>query len=133
MPHVTLSRVPEHSTEKIIELTARISKKLSSLRVDTGKIECRSHPFRKVIMPIDDDLIYQKFYNTVNDGFGGAYCKERDFHLSLLYGDQKCEEIDLMKIEREAPAINELHLQKIAVVDLNFTPDNWKIIFERSL
>jgi len=39
----------------------------------------------------------------------------------------------LGKIRRELPIANELHIQKVALLDLNFTPDKWKIIFERSL
>lgn len=114
-------------------MTDQLSKELSQLQVDLGDVECRTHPYRKVILPIDDNVMFSAFYNNVNQTFGGEFCKEDDFHLSLLYGNHKCEEIDLGKIRRNLPKVKKLYIQKIALVDLNFTPDSWKIIFERSL
>ncbi len=133
VPHVTLSSVPDISSKEITEMTDQLSKELSQLQVDLGDVECRSHPYRKVILPIDDNVMFSAFYNNVNQAFGGEFCKEHDFHLSLLYGNHKCEEIDLGKIRRNLPKVKKLYIQKIALVDLNFTPDSWKIIFERSL
>lgn len=133
VPHVTLSSVPDIPVNKITEKTDQLSKQLSRLQIDLAEVECRPHPYRKVILSIDDDVMFSAFYNKVNQAFGGEFCKRDDFHLSLLYGNQKCEEIDLGKIRRDLPKIKKLHIQRIAVVDLNFTPDSWKIIFERSL
>ncbi|WP_372903774.1 hypothetical protein [Rhodohalobacter sp.] len=133
VPHVTLSSVPDISSEKITEMTDQLSKQLNQLQVNLGDVECRPHPYRKVILPVDDKLMLSAFCSKVNQALGGEFCKEGDFHLSLLYGNQNCEEIDLRKIRRDLPKVKKLHIQKIAVVDLNFTPDKWKIIFERSL
>ena len=132
-PHVTLSRVPNLEREKIVKKTARLSNLLAPVKVEVGEVLCRSHPYRKITLQLDDEVMIWNYFNAVNECFGGEYCKENDFHLSLMYGNQKCEDIDLEKIRREAPVIHELHLQRIAVVDLNFTPDKWKIIFEQSL
>ena len=114
-------------------MTDRLSGKLSHLEVNLGDVECRSYQYHKVIQSIEDEVILSTFCNKVNQTFGGEFCKEGDFHLSLLYGNQKCKEIDLEKIRSELPIASKLHVQSIAVIDLNFTPDNWKIIFERSL
>jgi len=133
VPHITLSKVPDIPSEKIIELTNQLSKEQTQVKVNIGEIECRPDPYRKIVLPIDDKIILDNFSNRVNQVFGGEFCKEDDFHLSLLYGSQKCAEIDLGKIRRELPIANELHIQKVALLDLNFTPDKWKIIFERSL
>ncbi len=114
-------------------MTDQLSKQLNQLQVNLGDVECRPHPYRKVILPVDDKLMLSAFCSKVNQALGGEFCKEGDFHLSLLYGNQNCEEIDLRKIRRDLPKVKKLHIQKIAVVDLNFTPDKWKIIFERSL
>jgi len=133
VPHVTLSSVPDIPSEKIVERVDLLSEQLSQLKVDLYDVECRPYPYRKVILPIDDKVMVRDFCNKVNKAFGGEFCKESDFHLSLLYGNQKCEEIDLCKVRSDLPNISKLHIQKIAVVDLNFTPDKWKIIFERSL
>ena len=133
VPHITLSSIPDIPSKKIIEMTDQLSRQLRPLKVDLGDVECRSYPYQKVIQSIEDEVILSAFCNKVNQTFGGEFCKEGDFHLSLLYGNQKCEEIDLGKIRSELPIANKLHVQSIAVIDLNFTPDNWKIIFERSL
>ena len=133
VPHITLSSVPDIPSKKIVEMTDHFSKNLSQLQVDLGDIECRSYPYQKVILTIKDELIFSNYRNRVNQAFGGEYCKESDFHLSLLYGNQKCEEIDLGRIRSELPITNKLQIESIGVIDLNFTPDKWKIIFERSL
>jgi 2'-5' RNA ligase len=133
VPHITLSSVPDIPSKKITEMTERLSEELNQLQVDLGDVECRPHPYRKVILSIDDNVMVSAFYNKVNQAFGGEICKEGDFHLSLLYGNQRCEEIELGNIRSELPITNKLYIQSIAVVDLNFTPDKWKIIFERSL
>jgi len=133
LPHITLSTVPDLSTRQVIGLTSRLCAELNQVHVDVKKMECRDHPYRKVVLTIDDEVMLNKFSVPVNRVFNGTFCKQSDFHISLLYGNHKCEEIELGNIRRELESISKLYIQSMAVVDLNFTPDKWKIIFEQDL
>lgn len=73
------------------------------------------------------------FKKTTDNHFAGEYAKSEDYHASLLYGDIPCSDINLNEIRRKTREIHFLHIQSLALIDLNFTPDQWKVIFETKL
>lgn len=92
-----------------------------------------SSPFQKVTIPLDDRFLIEQYSKKVDRILGGKFAKRDGFHLSLLYSELDQHEINLKKIKEMCPDIEKLYIQSIALVDLNFTPGKWKIIFERNL
>lgn len=92
-----------------------------------------SSPFQKVTIPLDDRFLADQYSKKIDRILGGKYAKRDGFHLSLLYSTLDRTEINLKQIKEMSPDIEKLHIQSVALVDLNFTPGEWKIIFERNL
>lgn len=92
-----------------------------------------SSPFQKVTIPLDDRFLIEQYSKKVDRILGGKFAKREGFHLSLLYSTLDQYEINLKQIKEMCPDIEKLHIQTLALIDLDFTPGEWKIIFERNL
>jgi len=132
-PHITLGRVPHLEQRELVLLTQKLSEKLNQVQVTCSDPECRENYFQKVVMPLDSHLMVNEYKIPADNFFGNEIAKPDDYHLSLMYGSLLCNRIDIHEINKITRNTRLLHIQSLALVDLNFTPDKWKVIFETKL
>jgi hypothetical protein len=132
-PHITLSKFPELNQKSIVEIMDTLADELKPSMAEIGVPVIGSSPFQKVTIPLDDRFLTDQYSKKVDNILGGKFAKREGFHLSLLYSTLDQHDINIKQIKEMCPDIKKLHIQSIALVDLNFTPGKWKIIFERNL
>lgn len=133
IPHITLGRVPHVGRQVLFASLENLVKKLSQLQVEVFQLKCTESSFQKVILPLNDEVMSVEFKNKVDEHFGGEYAKPSGYHISLMYGNVPCKQVALNKIRANVRILNKVHIQSLALVDLNFTPEHWKVIFEAKL
>ncbi|WP_069130413.1 hypothetical protein [Rhodohalobacter halophilus] len=132
-PHITLGRAPKLNQTKLIDSIKELSRTLQPQIITCHNPVCSDSFYQKVRLPLDDNTMRRSFKSATDNHFGEEYAKQDGYHASLMYGSISCSEINLTEIRSRTKEITSLYIQSLAVVDINFTPVQWKVIFETKL
>lgn len=134
LPHITLTGIPEGPSFSILKgFIKDLSESVKTFSVHTNEVICGRAPYQRFKLEVEDNLNLFKLSAECDKKFKGDYSKYGDFHFSLFYGFNRCEEIRdrFEKIDVNLPS--KLYVQKIAVVKLDGPPEKWEMIYSRNL
>ncbi len=127
-PHITIGRVPHSDPEKLTSLLPAIAAGIKSLNVAPDALECRDNPYQKLIFTIKDEHQFTGAADSIDRVFEGDFGKRDDHHISVLYANTSCENLEEEKIYLKNYLNKPLLFNKIALVHLEGSPNKWKIV-----
>lgn len=127
-PHITIGRVPYSDPERLSSLIPPISSGIKFLRVVPDSVECRDNPYQKLILTIKNKHQFIVAADSIDRDFAGDFGKRDDHHISVLYKNTSCEDLEEERIYLKSYLSKPLLFNKIALVHLKGTPDEWKIV-----
>jgi hypothetical protein len=133
-PHITLSGTPDYSEkDMLISVIDQLAAQRSAFSVHTSDAVCGNPPFQRFYIPIDASIDIQSLSKECNKLVGRSFAKTENFHFSLMYGFNKCDEILQAFQSGELSLTDTLYIQSIALTDLTGLPNQWKIVYRRNL
>lgn len=132
-PHITLAGVPKNSGNEVLSLIKSISRENSEFTVSLGKVVCGDRPYQKLMVNIEPSPAFLYFCKRADDIFDGDYSKKENPHFSLLYGDISCKDLVSEKEFAQIKLPERVLISAIALVELNGTPENWKIKYAKNM
>lgn len=126
-PHITLCHVSVEDAETGTSLS-RFCKSVSPFQITFQNVQCRNHPYQKIVLPIQVPAGLQKVYEACKEWIPEKEIKSADPHLSLLYSSLPCSKLkeDMIQVKAKLPL--EVTIQKAVLVRVSGGPDQWEII-----
>ena len=134
IPHITLSSVPESAqTDWLVNVLDSFASGHHSINVYTNELVCGDPPFQRFYISLEKSEELLALSESMDTHLGDGYSRKENFHASLYYGFNSCSKIrtGFKKMESDIP--KELHIQSIALADINGLPERWKIVCKRDL
>ncbi|WP_158278698.1 hypothetical protein [Rhodohalobacter mucosus] len=134
IPHITLSSVPESAAyERLADILDSFSSRNRTLNVYTKDLICGDPPFQRFYISVNKPEELLEYSESMDLLLGGKYGRKENFHASIYYGFNSCSKIkdQFSKLEMGIP--EKLHIQSIALAEINGLPDRWKIVHKKNL
>lgn len=134
IPHITLSSIPESAqTDRLVDVLDSFASGNHSINVYTKDMVCGDPPFQRFYISLEKSEELLALSESMDLHLGKGYARKENFHASLYYGFNSCSKIHagLRKQGSEIP--KELHIQSIALTDINGLPERWNIVYRRDL
>ena len=133
IPHITLSSTPVMSLIKIRSKVDLIAAKASSFQIGLNKPVCGEPPFQRFSSAAKPSNQLRDLSETYDKLFNGKCGKNTFFHLSLLYGQIPCSEINQTFKQMELNLPLHLCIQNIVITDTSGPVKDWKILHKVAL
>lgn len=127
IPHITIGRVPDIPLAEVRSRVETIGRKSEPFDAKIKKVWCREKSSEKISAEIYDSSQLKNMLSLIDDGFEGSYGKREYPHLSLLYGDFPCPELQIETENLNHMIVNRFKISSVALVDLHGDPDEWKV------
>lgn len=126
-PHITLCHVSAENVETGTFLSG-FCKTVSPFQITFQNVQCRNHPYQKIVLPIQAPSGLQRVYETCKEWIPEKEIKSADPHLSLLYSPLPCSKLkeDIVQVKAKLPL--EVKIQKAVLVRVSGGPGQWEII-----
>lgn len=127
IPHITIGRVPDIPLAEVRPRVKTIGQKSEPFDARIKKVWCREKSSEKISAEIYDSPHLQQILSLIDEEFEGSYGKREYPHLSLLYGDFTCPELQFETENLNHMILNRFKISSIALVALDGEPDEWKV------
>lgn len=127
VPHITIGRVPDIPLSVVRHRVDTIGQKTEPFDAKVKKVWCREKSSEKISVEIYDSPHLQNILSLIDKEFEGSYGKSEYPHLSLLYGDFMCSELQVETESLNHMILNRFKITSIALVALDGEPDEWKV------
>lgn len=127
-PHITLGTVPSLPLDSIKSKMAELVRDEFSFKTFLCPAECGEPSFQRFtseVKPVDHFLNLSIKTDRLFEGKNG---KRKNFHVSLLYGQTDCEMLHNYISESQIRIPNHVYVQKIALVSISGSPEEWELI-----
>ncbi|MDX1591236.1 MAG: hypothetical protein R3283_04700 [Balneolaceae bacterium] len=134
LPHITLASVPSDSdSEILLDNLDQFASDRQELIVRAKDLICGKPPFQRYYLLLKESETLQQFSETMDSLLGGNYSRKTNYHISLYYGFESCDEIRVAYDHGNMDLPNEMYIQSIALVNIDGYPEEWEILGQRKL
>lgn len=128
LPHITIGRVPEIGLPEIENYLEKIGQNTPEFDAKVKKVWCREKPREKISVEIEPTTHFRNVLSSIDLVFEGPFAKREYPHLSLLYGDILCSELNIDVENLNHIILNRFKIKSIGLIDLHGEPDEWKVV-----
>jgi 2'-5' RNA ligase len=128
IPHITAGRIPDHKCSRVSPILAEIAEQSTPFRLHTKDLECRNHPYQKLVITLSPHKKFQSLCTKIDNVLGGNFSKSEDPHISLLYSHQDCNQIHDSGEKTGGKIPRVVKINEIAAVELRGRPETWKVL-----
>ncbi|MFO7848110.1 MAG: hypothetical protein R6V27_16205 [Balneolaceae bacterium] len=132
-PHITLGRLEGDFLPDIISKTLQSCSLTSAdLTFDAGHIQCNRAPWQRFIHNLYPPETAESLQTALKEALD-KYRPVFDYHISLHYGFEACDELQLLFQGFPGTLPASIPCSLLKVMDLNGPPEKWSEIWQSSL